>query len=187
MISSFFKTVDTSTPPASSIQKRCKRQLVQTATLALLASALVLSSGCSSTHEPTSDISANSVPSLSNAQILTELNQYKVQLAQRIAQTNPTATASGRPQPMLRSVVVVAFKVDKQGKLLTSSVYRSNGDKLAERLALASLKQASPLPAPPASLVGRNEGIEITEGWLFNNDGHFQLRSIAPTQYSFKR
>ncbi len=86
---------------------------------------------------------------------------------------------------MLRSVVVLSFKVDKQGKLLTSSVYRTNGDKRAEKIALASLQQAAPLPLPPPSVLGNNHEVEILEGWLFNDDGRFQLNSIAGPQLRY--
>ena len=67
-------------------------------------------------------------------------------VAQRILERNPSYVLHGTPQAMLRSLVVVAFTVDRDGKLVTSAVYRSNGDDEAEGTALASLRRASPLP-----------------------------------------
>jgi len=82
-------------------------------------------------------------------------------------------------QPMLRSVVVVAFAVDRNGHLLSASVYRTNGDDEVENTALASLRRAAPLPPPPDALLDRNGQVQLMESWLFNSDGRFQLRTVA--------
>jgi protein TonB len=38
------------------------------------------------------------------------------------------------------------------------------------------------LPPPPERLLGGASRVELMEGWLFNNDGRFQLQSIAERQ-----
>lgn len=83
---------------------------------------------------------------------------------------------------MLRSLVVVAFTVNRSGEVVRSSIYRTNGDDEAEATALATLHRASPLPAPPAKLLNRLGQVEIMEDWLFNDDGMFQLRELAAPQ-----
>ncbi len=88
----------------------------------------------------------------------------------------------GTPQAMLRSLVVVAFTVDRGGRVIHSSVYRTNGDDEAEATALASLRRASPLPTPPARLLDGNGQLELFEDWLFNDNGRFQLRSAHSPQ-----
>lgn len=110
------------------------------------------------------------------------LDQYRVEVAQRVAERNPSGMLRGAPQAMLRSLVVVAFTVDGSGRLVNASVYRSNGDSEAEALALASLRRAAPLPPPPSRLLDGNGRLELMEGWLFNDDGHFQLQSTASAQ-----
>lgn len=105
------------------------------------------------------------------------LDQYKVRVAQHIFERNPSLVLKGTPQAMLRSFVVVAYTVDRNGRVIRSSVYRTNGDDEAEATALASLRRASPLPAPPARLLDGNGQLELFEGWLFNDNGKFQLRS----------
>ncbi len=150
-------------------------------TLLAITTAAMLMAGCSSQRAPNLPVS----PPISQGPSLAVLNQYKVALAQHITQRNVATTSIGRPQVMLRSVVVLAFKVDKQGNLLASSVYRSNGDKRAEKIALASLRQAAPLPSPPAALFGNKSEVEILEGWLFNDDGRFQLSTIAAPQLRY--
>jgi protein TonB len=106
---------------------------------------------------------------------------YKIALANRIVQVSSTKVFIGRPQPLLRSVVVVKYVVDAEGKLLRSEILRSNRDRVTENTALSTLRAAAPFPKPAASLM-RNGRVELVETWLFNNDGRFQLRTIAEPQ-----
>lgn len=110
------------------------------------------------------------------------LDQYQISVAHRIVERNPARILHGSPQAMLRSLVVVAFTVDRRGQVVKSAVYRSNGDDEAERIALATLRHAAPLPPPPARLLDRHGEVDMMESWLFNDDGQFQLRSIASPQ-----
>jgi protein TonB len=110
------------------------------------------------------------------------LEQYKVRVAQRIFERNPSLILKGTPQAMLRSVVVVAFTVDRSGRVIESSVYRTNGDDEAEATALASLRRASPLPVPPTRLLDGRGHLELFEDWLFNDNGQFQLRTTHSPQ-----
>jgi periplasmic protein TonB len=91
------------------------------------------------------------------------LEQYKVRVAQRIFERNPSLILKGAPQAMLRSVVVVAFTVDRSGRVVDSSVFRTNGDDEAEATALASLRRASPLPAPPTRLLDARGHLDLFE------------------------
>jgi protein TonB len=106
---------------------------------------------------------------------------YKRDLAQRITQVNSSKVYSGRPQALLRSVVVLRYVVDADGSLVRSEIMRSNGDHETEATALASLRSASPFPKPAAHLLRRGR-LELSETWLFNNDGRFQLRTLAEAQ-----
>ncbi|RQH09782.1 energy transducer TonB family protein [Paraburkholderia dinghuensis] len=110
------------------------------------------------------------------------LDQYREAVARRILERNPSYVLHGTPQPMLRSLVVVSFVVDRDGRVVKSSVYRSNGDNDAEATALSTLRRAAPLPAPPARLVNSLGQLELFEDWLFNDDGKFQLRTLASPQ-----
>lgn len=109
------------------------------------------------------------------------LDDYKRELALRISQTNSGKVYSGRPQALLRSVVVLRYAIDERGNLVRSEIMRSNRDSETESTALASLRSAAPFPRPAAHLV-RNGKLDISETWLFNNDGRFQLRTIAQPQ-----
>jgi protein TonB len=110
------------------------------------------------------------------------LDQYKARVAQRIFERNPSLVLKGTPQAMLRSFVVVTFKVDRGGRVVESSVYRTNGDDEAEATALASLRRSSPLPAPPPRLLNGNGTLELFEVWMFNDNGQFQLQTSHSPQ-----
>jgi protein TonB len=109
------------------------------------------------------------------------LDGYKQDLAHRISQVNSTKVYIGRPQALLRSVVVVKYQVDRDGNLVHSEVFRSNRDRETEAIALATLKSTAPFPKPAPHLL-RHGRVDILESWLFNNDGRFQLRTIALPQ-----
>ncbi|KAF1048143.1 MAG: hypothetical protein GAK35_00367 [Herbaspirillum frisingense] len=111
----------------------------------------------------------------------TTADGYKTDLAKRISQVNFTSVYVERPQALLRSVIVIKYIVDRDGNLVKSEILRTNRDKQAEASAMGSLKTAAPFPKPPETLL-KNGRIELSESWLFNNDGRFQLRSVALAQ-----
>jgi protein TonB len=109
------------------------------------------------------------------------VESYKADLAQRIYAVNSTQVYTTRPQALLRSVVVLKYTVDSGGNLVRSEVARSNHDRTTEATALATLRKSAPFPKPSPHLL-RNGRLEMHESWLFNNDGRFQLRSLALVQ-----
>ena len=111
----------------------------------------------------------------------TTLNQYKQELGQRIVQVNSTKVYVTRPQALLRAVIVVQFLVDSQGGLVRSEISRSNHDQSLEAIAMATLRSTAPFPKPPPALL-MNGRLEMSETWLFNDDGKFQIRSLAQPQ-----
>jgi protein TonB len=110
----------------------------------------------------------------------TPLDAYKRELAQRILASNAAQTFAGKPPDILYAVVVLQFTVDRAGKVTALKTLRSRHPP-QERLALASVRAAAPLPAPPAALLRRGT-LEVAETWLFREDGKFQIRSLAEAQ-----
>jgi periplasmic protein TonB len=106
---------------------------------------------------------------------------YKRDLAMRICSVNAAKVFTGHPQALLRSVIVLRYTVDARGHLVRSEVMRSNHDRETETTALATLRNSAPFPQPAPHLL-RHGRLELAETWLFNNDGRFQLRSIAEVQ-----
>ncbi|RJG07553.1 energy transducer TonB [Noviherbaspirillum cavernae] len=109
------------------------------------------------------------------------IDGYKRDLALHISQASSGKVYDGRPQALLRSVVVLKYVIDANGNLVRSEIHRSNRDRVTESTALATLKTAAPFPRPAPHLL-RHGRLEVLETWLFNNDGRFQLRTIAQPQ-----
>lgn len=111
------------------------------------------------------------------------LDAYKRDVAHRIYAMNASNVHDHHPQALLRAVIVLRYTVDGAGRLLRTEVLRSNRDRAAEAMALSSLRAAVPFPRPSQALL-RNGRLEASESWLFDDDGRFQLRSLAQAQQS---
>lgn len=109
------------------------------------------------------------------------LETWKRAAALRIHQANQKQLFEGRPHHLLQAVIVVEATVDRAGNVVGSRVTRSPKIQSLDRMALASLKAASPLPAPPATLLVRGN-LVFSETWLVQNDGRFQVRTLALPQ-----
>ena len=109
------------------------------------------------------------------------LEDWKRTAAEKVYAANRAQLFDGRPEHLLRAVIVVEATVDHEGRVTRSKILRSPGIASLNSVALASLKAASPLPAPPSKLVARGP-LVFSETWLFRKDGHFQLRSLALAQ-----
>ncbi len=159
-----------------------KTALVMLSTACLLAGCASHQSDKVATAPGSRELSASTPKdaSVGTSRALT-LAEYKQDLAQHIADVNSAKVYPGRPQALLRSVVVMKYVVDAGGNLMRSEIMRSNHDRDTETTALASLRKTAPFPKPASHLLSHGR-IEITETWLFNNDGRFQLRTIAQPQ-----
>ena len=111
------------------------------------------------------------------------VDAYKRNVAQQISSAYRQYVYPDNPQAMLRAVIVVHYILDAEGRLLKSEIVRSNSDHYAENLALQSLRKSAPFPRPQRILLSAGR-LDVSETWLFNDDGRFQLRSIALPQRS---
>ena len=109
------------------------------------------------------------------------LEQWKRQAAERIHSANAPQLFEGRPHHLLQGVIVVDVTVDRSGKVTRSKIVRSPGIARLNDVVLASLKTASPLPAPPPALV-KTGAITYSETWLFTNDSRWRLRTLTLPQ-----
>ena len=106
---------------------------------------------------------------------------FKRDVACRIHARNGKHLYDGAPPPVLRSVVVLSVRIDARGRPVRIGVLRSNGIRELERRAIQSVRSAAPLPVPAARLLRRGTA-DITETWLFRDDGRFQVRTLASVQ-----
>lgn len=158
---------------------RCQRAPYAATRLTVIACVLAVAGCANPDFEPKRPLVLNPMSGQAPA---SSLDLYKIAAAQRVSEVNAREITPGNPQPMLRSVVSLEYWVDRSGNVTSVALYRSNGDIEAERIAMASLRRASPLPAPSRALVDSSGRVRAVETWLFNNDGRFQLRSVAAPQ-----
>jgi protein TonB len=109
------------------------------------------------------------------------LEQWKRQAAERIHSANTQQLFEGRPHHLLQGVIVVDVTVDRSGTVTRSRIVRSPGIARLNSMVMASLKTASPLPAPPPALV-KTGAITYSETWLFTNDSKWRLRTLTLPQ-----
>ncbi len=109
------------------------------------------------------------------------LELWKRQAAERIHAANSKQLFEGRPHHLLQGVVVVDVTVDKSGQVTRSKIVRSPGIARLDNVVQASLKSASPLPAPPPALL-KTGAITYSETWLFTNDSKWRLRTLTLPQ-----
>jgi protein TonB len=103
---------------------------------------------------------------------------YKSLVASEIWTRNAGVYADPVPQ-MLKSVVVLEISIDRAGNPVRISVYRSNGFKHLEALAIESVVRAAPFPAPQPGVLEGPGTITFLETFLFRADERFQLRSLV--------
>lgn len=109
------------------------------------------------------------------------LEQWKRQAAEHIHSANSRQLFEGRPHHLLQGVIVADVTVDRSGKVMRSKIVRSPGIARLDNAVLASLKTASPLPAPPPAVV-KTGAITYSETWLFTNDSKWRLRTLTMPQ-----
>jgi protein TonB len=173
-----------------------KRTLLNPAALAIVA---VVLAGCGST--PPASAPAAPAPIVSPAPVVIApspapaestsgprlasrdpaLEQWKRQAAERIHAANTKQLFEGRPHHLLQGVIVVDVTVDRHGQVTRSKIVRSPGIARLNNMVQASLKSASPLPAPPAALV-KTGAMTYSETWLFTNDSKWRLRTLTLPQ-----
>ena len=86
------------------------------------------------------------------------------------------------PQPMLRAVVVLRVKLDELNHWRAEVMRENDVEPGLTRKALASvehLARAMEVSAPMSEQLHREGFVEV---WLFQNDGHFALKTLALPQ-----
>ena len=63
------------------------------------------------------------------------------------------------------ATVLVSFSIDRTGHLVAADVRKSSGDAAFDRAAIAMLKRADPVPAPPPALA--DDGLTFTVPVVF--------------------
>jgi TonB family protein len=109
------------------------------------------------------------------------LDEYKRDVARQIVARNSTSIADTLP-PILKSVIVLEITVDNEGKPRHVGVFRSNGYKDLEQVAMESVRRSGPFLAPSSDVLSGSGEVTYRETWLFRHDGRYQVRSALEAQ-----
>jgi hypothetical protein len=85
------------------------------------------------------------------------------------------------PQPLLKAVVVLSVKLDDQGHWVTETL-RSNDEQ--PKLLARAIESVQRAPTVELSEVDKAELQRngMVEAWLFDDDGTFQVKTLAKPQ-----
>jgi periplasmic protein TonB len=123
-------------------------------------------------------------PAANYAPALT-VNQYHRYFAQHLTRVNQSRIYEGVPPNPLRAIVVLEVELSRDGEVIEVRPLRVpvHGQEQF-KVARESVMRAAPYPKPSITIALGKSKIAVTETWLFDNDGRFQLRSLALPQHS---
>jgi hypothetical protein len=110
------------------------------------------------------------------------LDQVRRGFAQMVYEDSAPDINHAAPQPMLRAVVVLRVKLDALDHWRAEVMRENDVEPGLTRKALASvehLARAMEVSAPLSEQLHREGFVEV---WLFQNDGHFALKTLALPQ-----
>jgi hypothetical protein len=108
-------------------------------------------------------------------------DEVKKDFAKAVYSGSPELVHNRNPQPLLRAVIVLNVKLD-DGDHWRAEVLRTN-DEQPEMLARAieTVRRANAIPlSDEAKAELKRNG--LIEAWLFDNDGSFQVKTLAKAQ-----
>ena len=113
------------------------------------------------------------------------IEQVRKEFAQTVYQYSSADINRGAPQALLRAVVVLRMRLSDDGHWLADVIRENNQQPELTRKALASVAN---LPTPanlPEALAAQLHRDGFMEAWLFQNDAHFALKTLALPQRGF--
>jgi protein TonB len=121
-------------------------------------------------------------PFIDSSSALT-VNQYHKDFARHLTRVNQNRIYEGAPPNPLRAIVVLEVELARDGQVTDVRSLRvpSHGQEQF-KLARESVLRAAPYPRPAMTVALGKSRIALTETWLFNSEGRFQLRSLALPQ-----
>ncbi len=180
-------TCNSASSAARGVRRACGQCVVLILTAVLLAScAAAPPAAPPAAPAPPPPLAASNAAAVAAGPIQSQassIDAYKRDVARHIYRNRPDERFDGAPPPLLRSVVVLAIRVDPAGNPVRIAVVRSNGYVDLEQAAIHSVRASAPLPMP-SRIVARSGPTEYFETWLFRDDGRYQIRSLAEVQSS---
>lgn len=102
-----------------------------------------------------------------------------------LTRINQSRVFDGAPPTPLRAIIVLEIELSRDGQVTGVRTLRAPSHGQAQlKLARASVLRAAPYPRPAVTVALGRPRIALTETWLFDYAGRFQLRSLALPQQS---
>ncbi|GAB4042648.1 MAG: hypothetical protein Fur0014_14960 [Rubrivivax sp.] len=102
---------------------------------------------------------------------------YKKDFAQHIYRAYPMRIYKGKLPPLLYGVMMTETQIDAQGAVVDVTVRRPPAAKEVGPWIVQLIKRASPYPVP-----AKMGGTTVTEIWLVDKSGQFQLDTLTEGQ-----
>ena len=109
------------------------------------------------------------------------LDDFRKDFAHAVYEGSPELVHNRNPQPLLRAVIVLNVKMAEDGHF-KANVLRTNEQQpemLARAIETVERAHVSSVPEQLRPELSRNG---IVEAWLFDNDGTFQVKTLAKAQ-----
>ena len=110
------------------------------------------------------------------------LDQVRRSFAQTIYQDSSAEINRGAPQPLLRAVVVLRVRLNEFGHWAAEVMRDNDLEPELTRKAVASVEHLTSPVDVPEPLVDQLHRDGFVEVWLFQNDSHFALKTLALPQ-----
>ncbi len=113
---------------------------------------------------------------------LKSLEQVRKEFAQKVYEDSAAEINREAPQPLLRAVVVLRVKLNEAGHWAAEVMRDNNLEPGLTRKAIASVEHLATPANVPEPLVEQLHRDGFVEVWLFQNDSHFALKTLALPQ-----
>ena len=110
------------------------------------------------------------------------LDQVRRGFAQMVYADSSADINLGQPQSMLRAVVVLRIRLTDAGHWAAEVMRENDLEPELTHKAVASVEHLPTPPDLPPALVDQLHRDGFVEAWLFQNDSHFALKTLALPQ-----
>ena len=110
------------------------------------------------------------------------IEQVRKDFAQKVYEDSAAEINRDAPQPLLRAVVVLRVRLNEAGRWAAEVMRDNNLEPGLTRKAIASVEHLAMPANVPEPLVDQLHREGFVEVWLFQNDSHFALKTLALPQ-----
>jgi hypothetical protein len=125
-------------------------------------------------------VAASLMAALSPAQAAVS-DQARKEFAKAVYAGSPEYVHNRNPQPLLRAVIVLAVKLDENNQWVPEVVRGNDTQPEMQARAMDTVRKAPVVNLSDADRAEMQRS-GLMEAWLFDNDGSFQVKTLAKAQ-----